>query len=683
MSESTPSAQPSAPPSPRPRTWPRRLLGLAADALVAGLTILCAATAFTYVEASSEVEWYHLLGAGIAEGEAFPLLGPAANVSGLRLGPLYYYLLGALHLVTDDLLVFHWVAVACAALAAVLVRRTAARLFGPPFGLVAGLLYALDWPHLAGAFIEQRHAMWVPLPMALCWWTTTRWALGGGARWFVAAAACFGVLTQMHLVTGVFVLPVLLVALAASSARPWRGWLHSLGTLALAAAVGLLTYAPWLAGTLGSHQHIDRDRIGGFLDRRVAVAERLGWLETATSVPSEVVAAGVVSLLVAFVLGTWGLPPGRRPAVLLVLGAALAVALPFLTFQYWPDRYDVLFGPTLALTATSALAVPVAMVRRSAAGLRAHVATLVLAVLWCLGLALTASPRRWVPEPRTGTVIGAAEQITLAAHARAHGLDRGALTGRLHVVHDARWWLATAYLSRDLPAEPSAGSALLDVVVLRGCADDRLGGPHADGFSAWQAPLSAQPRRSVAAAYEPSFTARLRLERGGTPLLDQPARLPIDPYPLHMWAFGATSLDRAAHPFDPRRGSPEPFSDALGWVLGENRALWELMRGEERTWDRVVVTLALGAPSGPRDLVWVWGESLRDAEPVLDGLSPVESGWATDPGSGHRFARTPHPGPGTATIAFAVEPGATDFHIDVFELPSGSGCDLRAARTPE
>lgn len=84
---------------------------------------------------------FHAL--GIANGTAFPLLGPQSAQSSVSItGPAYYYLIALPYAVSADPLVASWFSVLLSIGAVVLVGRIGTEMFGRRVGAVAALLYA-------------------------------------------------------------------------------------------------------------------------------------------------------------------------------------------------------------------------------------------------------------------------------------------------------------------------------------------------------------------------------------------------------------------------------------------------------------------------------------------------------------------------------------------------------------
>ena len=154
---------------------------------------------------------------GILSGQEFPLIGPQAALSTLNLvGPLYYYLLAIPYAVSANPVV----GIAFMNLlnlgSVILTYRLGAEMFGRPVGLTAAALYAV----FPMAILSGR-GLWnpgfIPFFSTIFLWTLWRFLVVGRPWTLALVLVLLGVLLQIHLSGGIF---VLLLAVALLLYRP-------------------------------------------------------------------------------------------------------------------------------------------------------------------------------------------------------------------------------------------------------------------------------------------------------------------------------------------------------------------------------------------------------------------------------------------------------------------------------
>ena len=151
-----------------------------------------------------------------------PLLGPPASVGGVHHGAVYYYLLAPLAYVSGlDPTIVAMLFAAAGVGAVALVWWLARAIGGPTAGLVAGLIFAISPTAIAASITN-----WNPnligftasLTLAAAW---KAW-ISGRPRWWVLALGAGALTVQLHIISVLFVVPVvgLLVARPASHGAP-------------------------------------------------------------------------------------------------------------------------------------------------------------------------------------------------------------------------------------------------------------------------------------------------------------------------------------------------------------------------------------------------------------------------------------------------------------------------------
>ncbi len=173
-----------------------------------------------------------------AQGLGCPLAGQQVSSGGFHLGPLYFVILTACRYLSHDLDVPYGLVLGTHAIAAAVAALLGNRLYGNPWGYLAGLFLALC-PSLARGFIYLTHVNFVPLPMIGFIGGLLYLARGGGDRPFFVAAASLAAATQLHAITAVFLPSLLFTALGSRRRLSRRGWLAG-------SAAWLVLYAPWI-----------------------------------------------------------------------------------------------------------------------------------------------------------------------------------------------------------------------------------------------------------------------------------------------------------------------------------------------------------------------------------------------------------------------------------------------------
>jgi Dolichyl-phosphate-mannose-protein mannosyltransferase len=273
---------------------------------------------------------------GILSGQDFPLVGPHAALSTVKLvGPLYYYLVAIPYGLSADPVV----GVAFLNLLGVfsihLTYRLGREMFGPLEGLIAAALYAV-FPMA----VLSGKALWNPgfVPFFSTLFLLTFWRfLVGGRPWGLALALfLLGVLLQIHMSGAIF---VLLLPVALLMYRPpIRRWPLAVGLLSAA-----LLFAPYVVSQF-QHGFSYADKIFAWAGRNPASSFWLitGWgFSVPFSLPEQLAAALPAELsptlfpivqrveLVLLCLGLLALMTmslkarDRRPYVLLSLWFAL------------------------------------------------------------------------------------------------------------------------------------------------------------------------------------------------------------------------------------------------------------------------------------------------------------------------------------------------------------------------
>jgi hypothetical protein len=306
---------------------------------------------------------------------AIPLLGPPTSIGDFHHGVLYYYLLAPAALLSgaDPLAVVGFIALVGVAAVGV-VWWLARAIGGPAAGLVAAGLMALS-----ASAIEESTFIWNPnlialssaVGLAAAWraWT------GGGARWWVVAAAAQAVTMHCHVLGSVMLAPLAGLWLVDLRRRePGEGRRRRVAAGAAGLALMAVTYLPLLVHELQSGFSETRaaadfllggsDGKGpGLLVRLLIVPLRvLSWpltgLLTTQPFAALLAAGAVVGILAWRGWGAAGNPPGRTAArwfaatlawsaLALAVGASsLATVVPGLP----NDHYHAFLDPVVFAT---------------------------------------------------------------------------------------------------------------------------------------------------------------------------------------------------------------------------------------------------------------------------------------------------------------------------------------------
>ncbi|HLH27752.1 MAG TPA: hypothetical protein VKW77_02485, partial [Acidimicrobiales bacterium] len=317
-----------------------RLLALAVDVALFAAAVLLGRAVTAARGFDVELESYHLTGALVARGRLLPLVGPPVGLTNLRLGPAYFYLLGACERLTLDPRLPGALALAGFGLAVVVARRA-----GRPWGAAAALLCAglvAGNAGLLAVLFDDRHAMFAILPVAVAVGAALHHARTGRARSFAVALGAAGLGLQFHAVVAV-VLGALLLA-GAGLRAPRRGWVAGLGAV-------LLIHLPWLAWYAGRHELPVVRALGA---AAVGVGEAAPSLHQATGVPALLLAAALAVLVVAFAAARD--PAARRTTGVLLALAGLPVGLYLVGYRHFTARYGLIFHPAVELAVAAAAA---------------------------------------------------------------------------------------------------------------------------------------------------------------------------------------------------------------------------------------------------------------------------------------------------------------------------------------
>ena len=190
---------------------------------------------------------------GILSGHDFPLVGPHAALSTVKLvGPLYYYLVAIPYGLSADPVVGVAFLNLLGVLSIYLTYRLGREMFGAPEGLIAAALYAV-FPMA----VLSGKALWNPgfIPFFSTLFLLIFWRfLMGGRPWTLALALfLLGVLLQIHMSGAIF---ILLLPVALLMYRPpVRRWPLAVGMLSVA-----LLYVPYVVFQV-QHGFPDADKI--------------------------------------------------------------------------------------------------------------------------------------------------------------------------------------------------------------------------------------------------------------------------------------------------------------------------------------------------------------------------------------------------------------------------------------
>ncbi len=305
-----------------------------------------------------------------AHGLGCPLAGQQVSSGGVRLGPLYFVILTACRYFSHDLDVPFGLILGAHAIAAAVAVLLGNRLYGTPWGYLAGLIVALC-PSLARMFLYLTHVNFVPLPMIGFIGGLLYLARDGGNRPFFVAAASLAAATQLHAITAVF-LPSLLFTALRSRPRPSRrGWLAG-------GAAWLVLYAPWIVYNFES----------GFRD--FAKATLAGWpgesqpfLEAWIVPPWMLI--GVPLLALGFDALSRRSPAADRAVARALLLAFVLPPAAFLCLPTWRWQYTAPFLLILPFAWIHALRAPLTWIRSTASRRLSPVA---LANLVCAAVTL-------------------------------------------------------------------------------------------------------------------------------------------------------------------------------------------------------------------------------------------------------------------------------------------------------
>lgn len=199
---------------------------------------------------------------GILSGQDFPLVGPHAAFSTVKLvGPLYYYLMAIPYGLSTDPVVGVAFLNLLGIFSIYLTYRLGAEMFGPLDGLIAAALYAV-FPMA----VLSGKALWNPgfIPFFSTLFLLTFWRfLVGGRSWpFAFALFLLGVLLQIHMSGAIF---VLLLPVALLMYRPpIQRWPLVVGLLSVA-----LLYAPYAVSQF-QHGFPDTNKIFAWVGRNPA-----------------------------------------------------------------------------------------------------------------------------------------------------------------------------------------------------------------------------------------------------------------------------------------------------------------------------------------------------------------------------------------------------------------------------
>lgn len=474
-----------APPAPGERFWgEERLRRLSYLGVFAAVLALSAAKVVPDWGMQLDEERDFILSTVCAEGHGCPLVGNEMNQLRLKLGPLNRYLLTLCVLVTPDprfalsmLLVLH-------ALAAAWLAAIGDRLFGWPFGVLAGALYGANFVVLE-VIAAASNGAWSPLFLVCAVAGALRW-IDGEPRAVVLVCASLAAASQLHGTNLILVAPLAIAVLW------WRPPITA-GALIASVAVVVAMYSTWLiyqwetgwedfAHVSATWMVAEGPALGARLNRIAATIGAVPALGGVTMVPLALLTlAGAAVLASGRAVAAADRPAGRTLVLLLLVPLAGTV----LAGASWVNRYAVpVLAPGALAAAAAVRQLTLGAARRDARLVRAAVA--VAAILVVAGTAIAGGGLRSLDAvvEREQTQLGLAEQREAVRILGEHGFAAGDLEWRVHGLPWTRWNGGQVYLGRWLIGtasriEPDEHAAIV------GCRDV------APGFAAWRAPLTA------------------------------------------------------------------------------------------------------------------------------------------------------------------------------------------------
>jgi len=580
----------------------------------------------------SEHQYYRLIAATLAEGEAFPWHGPAVGNLRFHLPSTYYQLLAALQLVSKHPLVPYYLSLALAAGAAVVVRRLGHSLFGLGAGAFAVGLLLVDG-HVAMVLTSQRHAAFAVLPLTLAVAGLLRWVESGSNRALLGTVVALLFALHFHFISAVLALAC--VAAAAVARRRVSG-----AVLIDASAIALLLYLPYLFHVATSDELLLMWRnlggVGAHLTEVGAAADPvrgLPWLLV------------LVAAVVLWSSERRSGAVGNLVKALLIIGI-VPLVIRGLWSEDWLARYNIVCQPASALLVAGAL-----FAGARALSERWRVA---ITAAGAVALLVLVAPRHEPWKASLPQVNQAHFHMGLAQIASDNGLDREALEWRLYGPEWHAQASAAAYVSYayDLPTEqPSSPLSLL----LDDCP--RYEAP----FASWSVPVA--PRRDLyLTAYSPSFSgATVGIQRGPALAWTGEMALPIRGFERvrrrELLDYGAPRL------------TVEPIDSLLR--ISERERFWAALDASEE--ERVLrADIDLAATSEPRELTVIAeggsvaiGSTAESTARLTARLTPLGDG---------RFRLEPSPTATTVRVELALSGPTPDaLRLELFERPVG-GC---------
>jgi hypothetical protein len=420
-----------------------------------------------------------ILGALCAGGKGCPLVGNEMNQLRIKLGPLSRYLMALCQLVTPDPRFTLWTILAMHALGAAWLAAIGDRLFGFPFGLVAGASFGAN-PVLLRTLAAASNGAWSSFFLVGAVAGTLRW-VRGEPRALLLAATCLAAAAQLHGTNLALVPPIALAAVW------WRPRVTA-PLLALCALIAGALYSPWLVHQWGSGgSDFFLISTSWMVSEGPGLFERLGRVVPILggSLATPLAVAGALALAVG---GTDDSPPpavGRTVALL--LGLPLGATL--LAGGGWAERYGVPVVVPGALAAAAGMRVLATSLARRRGARQVRLAVGALGLAWLAAVVLPGILLRSWPSA-LGAVearLGLAEQIEAIRRLGEHGFDTADLESRVHGVSWDRWDGGQAYLGQWLIGT-EAGAAGGEHAVVVEC--EKIG----RGFASWQHPIGAAPR---------------------------------------------------------------------------------------------------------------------------------------------------------------------------------------------